>query len=230
MIALYKAVSLIFVLNRIGCQDWRSKRSLELDDSNEDSFSSYMSMESDFYSRNANKTNDILVFVSNELTPANTTHKFESQLTQSVILSMSEFLRENFLCSLKQNLILSNECKKRAGNASNRFSRSVRVVGRRISPSIEFTQIKKLHNQIEEGYFKEFNLKREDKTLYCIFIIAKTNLISMFKLLFRNLNVPIIALDVHSFLYRLNPNLAKPGVSVSLVSYLFSKFYLKSNI
>jgi hypothetical protein len=199
-----------------------SHPSIELDDSIVDSFSNYVSMESDFYARNGRKVNDMLVFVSDDLISGSARINETLLTRRSVLLSMSTYLSENFLCSLKQNALLMNDCKRKAGAAPatmngnyGRFNRPIRVVGRTVSPSIDFAQIRKLYNQIEEGYFRGFNVKREDKILHSVLIIAKTNLISMFKLLFRNFNVPVVALDVHSFTYRFKPGARSP-VSVAV--------------
>ena len=187
----------------------RSKRSVELDYKNIQlsSYSNYISIESDFYTRNANKLNDILMFVSDEITISNGTlaETDENLLHQSTVLSVSSYLSQNFLCHLNQNALLRTECTADTMAFKNnpRFNRPMRVVARKVSATMQFNQIMKLYNQIEDSYFNDrFKSGEARKVLHAVLVIAKTNLISMFKLMFKNLNVSVIALDVHSFFYR----------------------------
>lgn len=161
------------------------------------SFSDYVAKENEFYSKNQDKQNDLLVFISHDDQDHN------EKLNQSVVLSMSSYFRSNFYCSLDHNPSLSSDCSGRDKKLNSRFTKPIRIVARKLRSNVGIKQLRQLTEQTQETYFRN-NQARERYVLHGILIIGPTNIVTMFNLLLSSLNVSVIALDTQTFSLRLN--------------------------
>ena len=154
----------------------------------------------------SNNSNEIFVLISDDTFKTNTKIKNDKKflvdhINNNVVYYFSDYFNLNVLCDFNSSLVFNTDCKKNSKFASyDRYFRPIKIIARRINSTLSLDQIRSLYYQIEYNYLNSNDKSRSQrKVLNSIFIISNTKLLSMLSLIFKNLNVPVIGLDVQKF-------------------------------
>ena len=154
----------------------------------------------------SNNSNEIFVLISDDTFKTNTKFKNDKKflvdhINNNVVYYFSDYFNLNVLCDFNSSLVFNTDCKKNPKFASyDRYFRPIKIIARRINSTLSLDQIRSLYYQIEYNYLNSKDKSRsQKKVLNSIFIISNTKLLSMLSLIFKNLNVPVIGLDVQKF-------------------------------
>ena len=129
--------------------------------------------------------------------------EFINDFIQShVVLSISDYVRRKTFCNYVNNISLVSDCNENTSGKKTDIYRfyhhPVRIIGRKINNTMSFNQVKQIYEQLIVNYFdKTQSLQQKPKKLRSIMIIANSNLLSTFSLVFNDIRMPVFALDIH---------------------------------
>ena len=135
-------------------------------------------------------------------------YSLEEFMGQNIILSISDFFSENFLCDLNEKLLLDDSnCKKMLDYSSGDKRVVTRVFARRISSHISLAKIRLLKENFKSHYRIDSPIDPSKESLKSIIIISNSFLLNVFKLFFSELNISLMVIDIEKFFNHAGTNL-----------------------